>query len=70
MAATYTTKAGDMLDEIAFKHYGSTANRVVEQVLEANPGLADLGSILPLGVRIALPSITAPSQSQGRKLWD
>ncbi len=70
MAETYVTKAGDLVDAIAAKYYGSTANRVVEQVLEANPGLADYGPDLPAGLRITLPEIAAPSQTEGVRLWD
>lgn len=70
MAATYVTSDGDMLDAIAFKFYGGTSNRVVEQVLEANRGLADYGATFPAGVTITLPDITAPAQEQGVRLWD
>jgi len=70
MPPEYTTRAGDMLDDIAFKHYGSTANRVVEQVLAANPGLSDHGVALPAGLAIALPEIAAPERQLGARLWD
>lgn len=70
MAATYITSAGDLVDAVAFRFYGSTANRVVEQVLVANPGLADLGPELPAGLTIVLPDIAAPAQEQGVRLWD
>ena len=70
MAATYITSDGEMVDQIAFAYYGSTANRVVEQLLEANPGLADYGPALPAGVAITLPVIDAPAETQGVKLWD
>jgi phage tail protein X len=70
MTTTYRTSDGDMVDEIAFKHYGSAANRVVERVLEANPGLSDLGPVLAAGVVITLPVIDAAAKKQGLKLWD
>jgi len=57
VSTTYTTKAGDVLDWICVKYYGSTENRRVEKVLLANPGLADYGPILPAGVKIVLPVI-------------
>lgn len=70
MAVEYITREGDMLDHIAWKHYGATDNRVVEQLLEANRGIADLGARLPGGVRIVLPVIAQPAQQEGVRLWD
>lgn len=68
--ATYITSEGELLDQIAFNYYGSTSNRVVEQVLEANAGLADYGPVLPAGLSIALPVIQQPTETKGVKLWD
>lgn len=70
MAATYITRDGDTLDWIAWKHYGATDNRVVEQVLTANTGLADRGPVLPAGLSITLPDVDQPAQQQGVRLWD
>lgn len=68
--STYVTRAGDTVDYVAWKFYGSTDNRVTEQVLEANPGLADQGAVLPAGMTITLPEISAPAKTTGVKLWD
>lgn len=60
---------GDTLDALVWRHYGRTAG-VVEQVLEANPGLADLGPILPHGHPVNMP--TAPAQAENSamvNLW-
>jgi phage tail protein X len=65
----YRTKDGDMLDAICQRHYGRTAG-VVESVLEANPGLADLGPVLDAGVVIVLPELPAPEPDEGVSLWD
>lgn len=71
MTVLYTSTDGDMVDEIAWKYYGTTANGQAEAVLFANPGLADYGPILPAGVTITLPDVTTAAQtSQGVKLWD
>lgn len=70
MPAEYITRDSDMLDRIAWKHYGTTANRAVEQVLEANRGVADLGARLPGGLRIVLPDAERPAQQKGVRLWD
>lgn len=56
MSILYRSKEGDTLDEICYHYYGKT-NGAVEQVLIANPGLASLGAILPLGTIITLPDI-------------
>ncbi|WP_207888553.1 tail protein X, partial [Pseudomonas sp. 30_B] len=37
-----------------WRHYGSTAG-TVEAVLEANPGLAELGVVLPMGTVVEMP---------------
>lgn len=67
---TYLTREGDTIDFVCWKFYGSTANKVVESVLDANFGLADYGAQLPAGLAISLPELTEPSKTQGVKLWD
>lgn len=61
---------GDTVDLICWRIYGRTAG-VAEAVLEANPGLADLGTVLPHGTLIVLPE-AAPhvERSQMVNLWD
>ncbi|MEQ9132642.1 MAG: tail protein X [Salinisphaeraceae bacterium] len=59
MSQTYRTKAGDMVDEICWLHYGRSRG-TMEIVLEANPGLAAYGPVLPAGVVITLPVVEAP----------
>lgn len=68
--ATYTTKAGDTADYIAHQYYGATALQVVEQLLDANPGLADLGPVLPAGLTVILPAIDTAVKAHGVRLWD
>ena len=53
-SARYSTADGDILDLIAFNFYGSN-DGTTEFVLNANPGLAALGSVYDAGVRIILP---------------
>lgn len=61
---------GDTLDLICWRYYGRTAG-VVEQVLEANPGLADLGEVLPVGTLINLPALPAQAEkARVINLWD
>ena len=75
----YRTKDGDVLDALCHKHYGREAGRpvrgtqtgAVEAVLEANPGLADQGPILPAGLLIILPDLPEPvPHRQPLRLWD
>ncbi len=65
----YLTSDGDTADLIAWRQYQSRDGRVTERLLEANPGLADLGPILPAGVSVFLPVIETPAKSEGVRLW-
>ena len=57
-----TARQGDTLDAICWRHYGATAG-VFEQVLAANPGLADLGAVIPHGTQVELPDIDSTSKT-------
>jgi phage tail protein X len=71
MSAEYRTKEGDTVDLIAWTYYGRQDKRIVEQVLEANYGLADHGPELPAGLLVILPEIDAAQAGEGGvKLWD
>lgn len=67
--ARYLTRDGDMLDAVCMEHYGRTTG-AVEAVLEANPGLADLGPVLDAGTVLILPELSDPEPEQGLSLWD
>lgn len=69
MMQTYRTSEGDTLDYIAWKFYETLDGRVVEQLLDANPGIADLGPVLPAGVLVKMPDIVPQQQEQGVRLW-
>jgi len=67
----YRTKAGDVVDEIVWRHYGTQNAAMVRQVFDANPSLADAGPILPAGVEIILPDIEQPAaETVSVSLWD
>lgn len=69
MAAVIANQ-GDTVDAICWRYYGRTAG-VTEQVLEANPGLADLGPIIPHGTPVTLPDAAPQAeQRQVLNLWD
>ena len=48
---------GDTVDLMCWRYYGRT-DGTVEAVLEANAGLADLGTVLPLGTVVEMPDLT------------
>jgi phage tail protein X len=65
----YRTKNNDMIDAICYKFYGGQAG-TVEQVFEANHGLADYGPVLPSALIIELPVIAEAAAAKTVKLWD
>lgn len=65
----YRTVEGDVLDQICLRHYARTGT--VETVLDANPGLAAVGAILPAGVEIELPELPdSEAVIDTVRLWD
>ncbi|MEZ9525730.1 tail protein X [Enterovibrio norvegicus] len=68
MATIYRTREGDVLDAICFHHYGRES--AVTDVMNANPGLAEKGPILPSGLSITMPEVSAPVVKKGSSLWD
>ncbi len=64
------TQQGDTVDDICWRYFGQSSG-MIEQVLEANPGLVELGAILPTGTAIELPD--KPQQHSTTailQLWD
>lgn len=62
---------GDTLDSLCWRHLGSSTP--VEAVAEANPGLAALGPVLPVGTPVILPDAQPAArrrQKQLIQLWD
>lgn len=71
-AETIITGQNDMVDLIALRHYGDEAG-YTEAIYDANPGLADLGPILPMGTTVFLPDLPRPDTTptvQLVSLWD
>lgn len=69
MSTTYRTSQGDTLDFICWKFYRQQSG-AVEVVLLANPGLADLGPVLPENTVVMLPDLPKPaSEVQPIRLW-
>lgn len=65
------SRQGDSIDALCWRIYGRTEG-VVELVLEANPGLANLGVILPENTFVFCPvaSVRQPAGDTTLKLWD
>lgn len=71
MAAPFTVPAlaGEPLDALAWRALGTTS--AVEQILEANTGLAALGPLLPEGQLVTLPATaSAPAEPELVQLWN
>ncbi|KAF1072707.1 MAG: hypothetical protein GAK45_00142 [Pseudomonas citronellolis] len=70
MAAILRTEQRDTVEALCWRYYGRTVG-VTEAVLDANPGLADYGPILPQGLEVTMPDAqnTAPTQ-QVVNLWE
>jgi len=66
-ASILTAKSGDKLDLMLWRDLGLGPEHVA-RVMNANPGLADLGAILPLGTIITVPTIAAPNTTPTRPL--
>ncbi|BCN08511.1 tail protein X [Ralstonia pseudosolanacearum] len=60
---------GDTVDAICLRVYGRTAG-VTEDVLLANPGIADLGPTLPHGTELDMPDISPQPAVAMVQLWD
>lgn len=61
MAQRYTVRQhGLMLDLILWRRYGRRGEPLVGLTLSNNPGLAELGPILPMGTVILLPDLPKP----------
>lgn len=69
MSDTYITQEDDVLDAIAYRHYGRHQG-TTEAVLKANRGLASYGLVLPAGLAIILPEIDTAQPVQSVKLYD
>ena len=74
MARVETAVPDEPLDVFVRRTCGTERKGNVEAVLDANPGLALVGPILPAGLRIripdALPSTAAPAPARPKtSLW-
>ena len=66
-ASILTARSGDKLDLMLWRDLGLGPEHLT-RVMDANPGLADLGDILPLGTVVTVPTITSPQTTPTRPL--
>jgi phage tail protein X len=71
MASVKVAQDGMTLDLLVWRKFGRQDQRLVEQTLDLNPGLADLGPILPVSTIVALPEPPAATARirETVKLW-
>jgi phage tail protein X len=63
-------RQGDTVDALVWRERGLGAAEI-GAVLEANPGLADAGAILPIGTPVVVPAVTPASNTVPLiQLWD
>jgi phage tail protein X len=65
-------KQGDKLDLLLWRE-AAIGPSELGRVLDANPGLADLGPILPLGTVVTVPATARPASARTLpivNLWD
>jgi phage tail protein X len=65
--STYRTIDGDMVDAICKAHYGR--EDMTPTVYGVNPGLAEMGPILPKGIIVTLPDVEETTVRQPIRLW-
>lgn len=66
-AMRLTARQGDKLSHLLWRDAG-LGPADLARVLDANPGLADLGVILPLGTVVIVPATAEPNGSATRVL--
>ena len=68
MSQVYTTKQGDVIDNLCKSIYGDEF--LLVSVLEANPHLCEYPAVLPLGIDIFFPDFPEPSNKiELVRLW-
>lgn len=60
MADQLRARQGDTLDGLIWRERG-LGPADLSAVLEANPGLAALGAVLPIGTPVIIPAISVPA---------
>lgn len=63
---------GLSVDAIIWQRYQRRTPKLVEQTLDLNPGLAELGPTIPHGTVVRIPRLAPPAERQVSviRLWD
>lgn len=64
---TVITQEGDTVDLIAFRRFG--VHGMETAIYEANPGLAKIGAVLPIGMKVIVPVPGVPNRAEVGRLW-
>lgn len=77
MSQYVVSREGMPLDLACWLHYGAghgaayqLPRGAVERVLAANPQVASLPMLLPLGTRLIMPALPAAAKPNVVRLWD
>jgi len=64
------SRQGETVEALVWRVTGNAS--AVEAVLQANPGLAELGAILPAGTAVTIPAaaVTSSATAPLIQLWD
>ncbi|HEX2020264.1 MAG TPA: tail protein X [Aurantimonas sp.] len=66
----YTVSEPVRLDRLARAIYGRETDGTVEDLLEANPGLAAGGAVIPAGTELVLPQTVETTAATTVRPWD
>jgi len=69
MPSLYRTQQGEMIDEICWRHYGTSVG-TTEIVFEYNRDLAEKCPVPVAGTLIFLPVIDVVPQRHATRLWE
>lgn len=58
------------LDVLVAELMGTAALGAVEAVLAANPGLAEIGPVVPIGREIEVPKMPVPETTGYPRVWE
>ncbi len=67
-ATTYVTVGGETVDYIAWIER-KLPRGGAQKILDANPGLAELGAVLPAGVKVIIPDIQIKKTKTTPRIW-
>ncbi|MBK1625204.1 tail protein X [Afifella marina] len=70
MKTVYTVSEDERLDRLAKAIYGTEQGGTVEALLNANPGLAAKGMIVPAGTELVIPEQVAAEEPALVRPWD